>query len=137
MKRPEENDYTSEDGTIDHQKRTQLYTEYKQWMVDTGKICSLCHGYVACLDDSGPRLCYDCKDISRPEELCHDSRVRCPKCGYNWDVDDGDSYALMSDGDHIVWCDECGHKFCIVTNVSYSFISPPRENIIDLPDEEE
>lgn len=35
-----------------------------------------------------------------------------------------DNYTLYEDGDHDVFCEDCGHEFMVTTYVSYSFCSP-------------
>lgn len=58
-------------------------------------------------------------------EVDHDYRIRCPFCQGQWNPFDHEDYSLFEDGDHTTTCPECGKSFDVVTNVSFSFTSPP------------
>lgn len=59
-------------------------------------------------------------------EVSHGDYIRCPACGSRIVVHDGDSYELLSDGEHEVMCNECEFEFEITTDVTYAFTSPAR-----------
>lgn len=100
----------------------KAYDEAKR---QAGEKCIECgrHMYPA---KGCPAECNRCKAIERPERLDHENVVRCPDCGCQHDMQDGDSYDYFEDGDHIMNCQACDYEFTITTSVSFNFTSPAR-----------
>ena len=111
-------DYKTENGDID-------WAACRAAQKAAGATCSRCGRYLFGAEGS-PQECFSCLSLDKPEEVAHDSTVRCPDCGYTWDVHNGDYCELFEDGEHNVTCQECDHDFEISTSVSWSFRSPPR-----------
>lgn len=111
-------DWKKPDDTID-------WRGYRAARVSNGEVCFKCNTYITCTCAPGhEQLCYECKDIAKPDELDHSSYVRCPSCGHAWNPGECDDYECFGDGEHRVQCGECDHCFEISTSVSYSFQSP-------------
>ena len=100
---------------------------YRAAQIANGEICTQCGEYARVFGTGHPELCSQCKDADKTEELTHDVYIRCPKCGYKWNAYEDDEYTILSDGEHTVSCHQCDYEFGIVTNVSYSFVSPERQ----------
>lgn len=111
--------FRGKDGYID-------FNAYHKAQADAGLICRTCYGYVPpLLKHYGTRQCRQCSYLEKSNEKAyHDDKIRCPKCRHIWEVDNGDNYNIMSDGDHGVSCPNCDHDFTINTMVSYTYVSP-------------
>lgn len=104
---------------------------YRNAQIRSGERCCLCGEYLFFGGAGFPRLCQDCEDLDKPDELSHDHLVRCPKCGGYWEPIGSDEPELFGDGEHKVWCGDCGHTFEISTQVSFRFCSPAMEKCND------
>ena len=82
---------TSIDDFKDSQGNTD-WKKYQQAEIMNGERCYECEGFIGFSRESSKRLCYNCKHKDDKEEWNDDSRIRCPKCKYTWDVNDGDFY---------------------------------------------
>lgn len=113
------------DGTTDWKKYHELQVKELEEQKAKGEICQRkdCNRHVM-FSRGYPKTCSDCNALDDSDELHHPSNVRCPKCGDNWSVWEGDSYRLYEEGDHQVDCHSCGYKFEVNTSISYSFQSP-------------
>ena len=110
-------DFKRPDGGYD-------WSAYQQAEIADGERCTLCEKAIFALYPTGyPTQCRECKDISRPQELSHSKRLRCPKCTTSHEVDWEDN--IRTEGDHGIYCSACDFQFSIQTHVSYTFISPP------------
>ena len=90
-----------------------------------GHNCKQCGSICRGKATGSPRLCYQCTEAMGREELNHDSRIRCPKCGAV-EVVDCDRHWLWDDGSHDVTCWSCDHDYEVQTTVSFNFCSPAR-----------
>jgi Zn finger protein HypA/HybF involved in hydrogenase expression len=115
------------DGSMDYKKYDELRKADLSERKAKGEVCKMpdCNRFVMWAKGY-PQICPECKSLDNPDELNHPSNVRCPKCGHNWSVWDGDSYSLYEEGEHQVDCGQCGHEFEVVTSISYDFQSPER-----------
>ncbi len=103
------------------------WKKYNLAEIANGEKCCECGG-IASLFGTGRRTrCMSCRAVDEPGELRHASRLRCPRCRHTWNPGDCDDHEVYADGDHEVWCAECGHEFPVVTMVSYLFRSPEIE----------
>lgn len=118
-------DCKNPDGSTDWKRYHELEAKEREERKNKGEICYRCSRFII-WSKGYPQSCDGCKDIEKREELRHDSKVRCPGCGHNWSVGDGDQYELYEEGEHEVSCDNCDLKFEITTYVSHTFISPER-----------
>lgn len=110
-------DFKKEDGSTD-------YEAYRKAQINCGEACFRCGQYIV-MGGGGKQLCYDCKEMDSEEgDVRHHSRVRCPHCKHVMDVCDSELYELYEDGDHDIYCGECGKEFTVVTTVTHSFESP-------------
>lgn len=115
------------DGKTDWKKYQDLQRQELAERKAKGEICQLtdCNRFII-YAKGHPQTCSECRSLDNPEELNHDSEVRCPKCGYHWSVWEGEDSELFAEGDHEVTCHKCDHEFEIVTSISYDFQSPER-----------
>jgi hypothetical protein len=119
------------DGTIDWDGYHAASEKETDARIERGEVCYRCRRLtvIGLPKAQGYRQkCYDCRMLEEPKELSHPYEVRCPKCGYHWKVGDSDDYELYEDGEHEVSCAECNTDFTVTTYVSYSFVSPARNN---------
>ena len=102
------------------------WTAYRAACLEGGQTCTQCGALI--YPRTGHRcVCSDCKNLEKPEEANHDSRLRCPACGESWNpAECDDPTTAYADGEHDVTCPECSHEFEITTHVSYSYTSPAR-----------
>lgn len=113
-------DYKKENGEYD-------WEAYRKAQVENGDLCHECGGTARILGGPGhPVLCSPCERMrGQPaSEIDHAKRIRCPKCGNIEEVDF--EMNIWEAGEHDVHCSACDHKYVIETEVSYSFVSPPR-----------
>jgi hypothetical protein len=115
------------DGTFDNKKYHELQLVELTERKAKGEICQLpgCNHFII-YAKGYPQTCSECRSLDNPDELNHSSNIRCPKCGYNWSVWEGEDSELFAEGEHEVTCHKCDHEFEVVTSVSYDFQSPER-----------
>lgn len=115
------------DGSYDWTKYNALQEQERDVRKAKGELCREkgCNRFIM-WSKGYPQTCSDCEALDAPEELHHPTDIRCPKCGYHWDIWDGEYYEIANEGEHEVECPECDHKFEVSTSVSYSFKSPER-----------
>lgn len=126
------------DGTTDWEKYQELQRQENKERKAKGELCQLpdCNRLII-FSRGYPETCSECKSLDKPEELNHPSNIRCPKCGRNWSVWDGENYDLHAEGEHDVQCPECNHEFEVITYISYDFQSPERIKEPEDPEEKE
>lgn len=116
-------DFRDDKGNVD-------WAAYRSTRVSIGEECMHCSKLIHLegIDAPGhPESCRDCKNMIVDQgEVSHGDYIRCPACGNRITVHDGDSYELLSDGEHEVMCNECEFEFAITTDVTYIFTSPAR-----------
>lgn len=123
-------DYKTMNGGVDWGRYHAEQEAAGERCTDCGAlIFSPLAGLFGAKREPGPRKCYDCNqlDTNKEESVWHEKYVRCPKCGHQEDVFDGDNYAVYEDGEHSFMCGECDHDYTIITHVSHEFESPVME----------
>lgn len=112
------NDYLGADGRVD-------WEWYNAAQVEAGERCRQCSGHIM-FGKGFPSLCSDCRELGEDKgEVTHDSLIRCPKCGEQFDG--GDACEFVCDGETEVGCPECDHQFEVVQILRVSYRSPALE----------
>ena len=114
-------DYENEVGEVD-------WESYHEAQRQAGGKCTQCGDLMIPYtgkDSQGPRKCFDCNEIENYDnKLSLSSRVRCPKCRYSWNPLEDCEDDCYEEGEHTVYCDDCGYEFEINTHVEITFDSP-------------
>lgn len=96
------------------------------------KTCTECPTFI--LDEELGDRCWPCQRMEKyADDTMHDHKIRCPKCGHIEDTDNFDKFegALYEDGEQDVWCGECDHEYTVSVMVTYTYTSPPRQDVFE------
>jgi len=99
------------------------WESYRKAQIAEGEICYQCKGYIL-FGSGGRRLCGNCEDIEDPDEVTHESFIRCPKCSHSWNAWDNEDYPTNDSEEMTVSCSDCDHEFDVGVRITYSFTSP-------------
>jgi DNA-directed RNA polymerase subunit RPC12/RpoP len=108
--------YENENGEIN-------WVEYNKAKIENGDECYTC-GTQIFFSKGCRQQCSQCDNIKKDKKLSHDKFVRCPKCRKTWNPMGSEDWELFQEGDHGIWCNDCGHEFEIYVIVKYTFKSP-------------
>lgn len=105
------------DGKID-------WNAYRKAQIRNGESCSRCKEYIL-FPKGYETFCSRCEDLENPEELVHNTFIRCPNCLKSWDPARSEDYDVFQEGENDVCCHECNFDFIVSTHVKHTFYSPP------------
>lgn len=110
--------FQDENGRVD-------WNKYDAAQVANGEKCRDCGAYITYGGNGYSVLCYECKNLTKDDEVTHHSLLRCPHCAWIRGVDE--DYHLYEEGEQEVCCYECNKSFEVSVRATYTFTSPALE----------